>query len=100
MFARCWSGRSSRRQRRSSPRKFTRMTNAPALPQLSFSLPSFSAEDPGGWGHLRDRARVADEAGIDRVVCSDHVVYGENLEAYSDPSVGGQAGGKQPTGPD
>ena len=28
-------------------------------PQLSTSLPSFSAEDPGGWGHLRVRAEVA-----------------------------------------
>jgi probable F420-dependent oxidoreductase len=76
------------------------MIAAPLLPQLSAMLPCFSAEDPGGWGHLRDRARIADEAGIDRVVVSDHVVYGENLEAYGDPSIGGQVGGKQPTGPD
>src|SRR4051812_1490508 len=75
------------------------MTGAPT-PQLSFSLPTFSAEDPGGWGHLRDRAQIAEEAGIDRVVVSDHVAFGENLEAYSDPSKGGTAGGKQPTGPD
>jgi probable F420-dependent oxidoreductase len=73
---------------------------APTLPQLSTSLPSFSAEDPGGWGHLRVRATVAEKAGIDRVVCSDHVVYGENLDAYGDPSKGGTTGGKQPTGPD
>jgi probable F420-dependent oxidoreductase len=33
-------------------------------------------------------------------VCSDHVAYGENLEAYGDPKNGGSAGGKQPTGPD
>jgi probable F420-dependent oxidoreductase len=64
------------------------------------ALPSFSAEDPGGWGHLRARAIAADEAGIDRVVCSDHVAFGENLEAYADASIGGSAGGKQPTGPD
>src|SRR4051812_16218798 len=75
------------------------MTSAPT-PQLSFSLPTFSAEDPGGWGHLRDRARIAEEAGIDRVVCSDHVVFGENLDAYGNPKTGGTAGGKQPTGPD
>jgi alkanesulfonate monooxygenase SsuD/methylene tetrahydromethanopterin reductase-like flavin-dependent oxidoreductase (luciferase family) len=31
---------------------------------------------------------------------SDHVVFGENLEAYADPSVGGASGGRQPTGPD
>jgi probable F420-dependent oxidoreductase len=69
-------------------------------PQLSVSLASFSAEDPGGWSRLREQIRVAEVAGIDRVVVSDHVVYGENLEAYGDPSVGGTVGGRQPTGPD
>ena len=47
-----------------------------------------------------DRAQAADEAGIDRVYVSDHVVFGENMEAYSRPEVGGQEGGRQPTGPD
>jgi alkanesulfonate monooxygenase SsuD/methylene tetrahydromethanopterin reductase-like flavin-dependent oxidoreductase (luciferase family) len=28
------------------------------------------------------------------------VAFGENLDAYGDPKVGGSAGGKQPTGPD
>ena len=69
-------------------------------PQLSFHLPTFSAEDPGGWDRLRSLALVADEAGIDRVVCSDHVAFGENLDAYGDPKSGGTVGGKQPTGPD
>jgi probable F420-dependent oxidoreductase len=73
---------------------------ASTFPQLSLSLPTFSAEDPGGWGHLRDRARICDEAGIDRVVVSDHVAFGENLDAYANPATGGTAGGKQPTGPD
>ena len=68
--------------------------------QLSTNLPTFAAEDPGSWQHVLDAAVAADEAGIDRVVMSDHVVFGENLEAYADPSIGGQAGGKQPTGPD
>lgn len=63
-------------------------------------LRTFSAEDPGGWDHVVDLARAADEAGIDRVVMSDHVVFGENLEAYADPKRGGATGGKQPTGPD
>jgi probable F420-dependent oxidoreductase len=31
---------------------------------------------------------------------SDHVVFGENLEAYGDSTIGGIEGGKQPTGPD
>lgn len=63
-------------------------------------LRTFAAEDPGGWDHIVDLACAADEAGIDRVVCSDHVVFGENLEAYGDPARGGMRGGRQPTGPD
>ncbi|GMU78674.1 MAG: LLM class F420-dependent oxidoreductase [Acidimicrobiia bacterium] len=75
------------------------MTNA-AAPQCSIMLRTFSAEDPGGWDHLVDLAVAADAAGIDRLVMSDHVVFGENLEAYGDPKLGGAKGGKQPTGPD
>ena len=41
-----------------------------------------------------------DAAGADRLVVSDHVVFGENFDAYGDPSVGGTRGGRQPTGPD
>ena len=63
-------------------------------------LRNFAAEDPGGWGHIVDLAVAADEAGVDRVVMSDHVVFGEDLEAYGDPKKGGARGGKQPTGPD
>ena len=69
-------------------------------PQLSMALLTFAAEDPGSWQHVLNRAVAADKAGVDRLVCSDHVVYGENLEAYSRPELGGTAGGKQPTGPD
>lgn len=69
-------------------------------PQCSIMLRTFSAEDPGGWDHVVDLTRAADDAGIDRVVMSDHVVFGENLEAYADPRRGGARGGKQPTGPD
>ena len=70
------------------------------LPQLSMSPPTYSAEDPGGWQHVFDRVQAADLAGVDRVVVSDHVVFGENLEEYGRPEIGGSAGGKQPTGPD
>jgi probable F420-dependent oxidoreductase len=49
---------------------------------------------------LLDQARIADEAGIDRLVVPDHVVFGEHLEEYGRPEVGGRRGGKQPTGPD
>jgi alkanesulfonate monooxygenase SsuD/methylene tetrahydromethanopterin reductase-like flavin-dependent oxidoreductase (luciferase family) len=68
--------------------------------QLSTSLPTFAAEDPGDWSHLVEFARAADQAGIDRLVMSDHIVFGEHLDAYSDPANGGSRGGRQPTGPD
>lgn len=68
--------------------------------QLSSSLPSFAAHDPGGWTHLFDHARLLDQAGFDRMVLSDHVVFGERLGEYSRPEIGGQQGGQQPTGPD
>jgi len=69
-------------------------------PQVSTQLPTFAQDDPGSWQFLIDRARAADAAGIDRIVVSDHVVYGENLDAYGDPKNGGAAGGKQPTDAD
>jgi probable F420-dependent oxidoreductase len=61
---------------------------------------TFSAEDPGGWDALFAQARLLDEAGVDRLVVSDHVVFGERLEEYGRPEIGGTAGGRQPTGPD
>lgn len=69
-------------------------------PQLTLMLRTFSPEDPGTWQPVLDVARAADTAGIDRVVMSDHVVFGENTEAYARPETGGVEGGKQPTGPD
>jgi probable F420-dependent oxidoreductase len=73
-----------------------------STPTLSIMLRSYSAADPGadGWQPLFDTARAADDAGVDRVFVSDHVVFGENMEAYARPEVGGQEGGRQPTGPD
>jgi probable F420-dependent oxidoreductase len=68
--------------------------------QLSIGVTSFAAEDPGTWEPLFDAARIADQAGVDRLVVSDHVVFGERLEEYGRPEIGGSAGGKQPTGPD
>jgi probable F420-dependent oxidoreductase len=72
----------------------------PTKPQLSMALMTFSADDPGSWQHVLNRAKAADKAGVDRLVVSDHVVYGENLEAYARPELGGTEGGKQPVGPD
>jgi probable F420-dependent oxidoreductase len=71
-------------------------------PALSIQPLNFAAEDPGvgGWKPLLDQARAADSAGVDRLVVSDHVVFGENLAAYADPQAGGIEGGQQPTGPD
>jgi probable F420-dependent oxidoreductase len=69
-------------------------------PQLSLTLKNFAAEDPGGWDALLDAAVGADRAGVDRVVVVDHVVFGEALDDYGRPELGGAAGGKQPTGPD
>jgi probable F420-dependent oxidoreductase len=69
-------------------------------PQLSVMLKNFSTSDPGSWQPLLEAAKGADQAGVDRIAISDHVVFGENLEAYGDSTVGGIEGGKQPTGPD
>ncbi len=44
------------------------------------------------WQQLIAAARAADDAGVDRIVLSDHVLLGENLDAY--------AWGRFPTGPD
>ncbi len=71
-----------------------------AFPMLSIGLPSFAVDTPGSWRPLLDRAQAADRAGVDRVVVSDHVVFGEHLEAYSRAELGGAEGGTQPTGPD
>ncbi len=68
--------------------------------QLSVGLRSFVADDPGTWEPLFERARLLDRAGVDRLLVSDHVVFGEHLEAYGQPELGGAANGVQPTGPD
>ncbi len=68
--------------------------------ELSIHLCNFSAEERPDWGEMFAFARAADAAGIDRLMVSDHVVFGERLEEYADPKLGGIEGGKQPTGPD
>ena len=45
-------------------------------------------------------AVTADQVGVDRVLVSDHVLFGNALDAYADPKNGGIEGGRQPTGPD
>ena len=78
----------------------TPQPNGTQQPQISLYLTTFSAQDPGSWQHVLDRARIAEDAGFDRLVVPDHVVFGEHLEEYARPEVGGAAGGQQPTGPD
>ncbi|MDE3203892.1 MAG: TIGR03619 family F420-dependent LLM class oxidoreductase [Acidobacteriota bacterium] len=68
--------------------------------QLSTALQSFVPDERGDWAALVRFARMADQAGFDRLVISDHVVFGEDLDAYGDPRKGGATGGRQPTGPD
>ncbi|MEX2626081.1 MAG: TIGR03619 family F420-dependent LLM class oxidoreductase [Ilumatobacteraceae bacterium] len=69
------------------------------MSELSIHLVSFS-EHGGDWSSLLRTAEIADAAGVDRVVVSDHVAFGERLDAYSRPELGGTVGGQQPTGPD
>lgn len=76
------------------------MATEPTTPQLSIQIRTFSQDDPGSWEFLIEQCEAADRAGIDRIVVSDHVAYGEDLEAYGDPKKGGSIGGKQPTDAD
>ncbi|AEV76628.1 putative F420-dependent oxidoreductase, Rv2161c family [Mycolicibacterium rhodesiae NBB3] len=69
-------------------------------PELSLYLTTYTDAPHHDWRATLDLAQAMDTAGVDRLVVSDHLVFGENLEAYADPSIGGQAGGRQPTGPD
>ncbi len=75
-------------------------TVTPTSPTISIHLRNFAPDAPPSWEPLLVRARAADAAGIDRVVVSDHVAFGDHLDAYSDPARGGSAGATQPTGPD
>lgn len=68
-------------------------------PQLTIQLLTFSDLENPDWQLVLEQAKAADDAGVDRLVVSDHIAFGTNLKAYGDPAVGGTAGGKQPTGP-
>ncbi len=73
---------------------------AASAPELSLFLRSFADDDSGGWSHIFNQARAADVTGVDRLMVPDHVVFGENIDAYGDPKLGGRIGAKQPTGVD
>lgn len=63
-----------------------------APPQLSIGLSNFGGFAAGDWRGLVDLARVAEDAGCDRVVVVDHVVMGLHTDAYR--------WGRFPTGPE
>jgi probable F420-dependent oxidoreductase len=69
-------------------------------PKLIATLKAHSNSTTHDWSELVEFALGADEGGLDQLAISDHVAFGENLEAYSDPSLGGRRGGVQPTGSD
>jgi len=56
---------------------------AATRPTLSIMLPSFGSYLGYDWARLVELAREAEEAGVDRVVVSDHVVMGRHTEAYA-----------------
>ncbi len=66
------------------------MTATP--PTLTLGLPTFGSITGGDWRRLLELAQVAERAGVDRVVVTDHVVNGPNVAAYP--------WGRFPTGPD
>lgn len=68
-------------------------------PTLSTTLVTFG-DEPVDIARLLEVAAAADRAGVDRLLVSDHVVLGEQLDDYGRPELGGTAGGRQPTGPD
>lgn len=78
------------------------MTATGSRPRLSIALPTVSADEND---HLIAQrvlnvAGLLEEVGVDRVLVPDHVVFGESLDDYGDPRLGGVECGKQPTGPD
>jgi probable F420-dependent oxidoreductase len=78
----------------------SKQTFATVEPKLAIGLHNWSIDEPDSWQFLLDRAVAADRAGIDQLVVSDHVVFGENLDAYAKSELGGRDGGRQPTGSD
>src|SRR3954447_22738546 len=61
-------------------------------PALSLGLPNFGGWFGGDWSQLLDLARTAEDAGVDRLIVTDHVLMGRNTDAY--------VWGRFPTAPD
>lgn len=54
-----------------------------ARPTLSLTLPTFGSSVPANqWHRLLDLARSVDDAGVERVLLTDHVVMGGHLDRY------------------
>jgi len=53
-------------------------------PSLSVTLTSYGPgfRDPARWPEILDHARMAEAAGVDRILLTDHVVMGERTDAY------------------
>ena len=68
--------------------------------RLGVHLRNFAETPDDDWSRVVTTAVAADRCGVDYVVVSDHVLFGEQLGDYGDPRLGGVAGGRQPTGPD
>jgi probable F420-dependent oxidoreductase len=49
---------------------------------LSVGVPNFGGWAGGDWRGLIDLARIAEDAGVDRIVVNDHVVMGPDTSAY------------------
>ena len=70
-------------------------------PKFGIRVITREADHPARWREIIDQARAAEAAGADRVIVSgEHVVFGEHLEAYGRPELGGRSGGKLDIGPD
>lgn len=53
-------------------------------PTLSVTLTTYGPlfQDPGDWHRVVELARMAEDAGVDRILLTDHVVLGERTDAY------------------
>jgi probable F420-dependent oxidoreductase len=70
-------------------------------PEFGIRIITRDADDPQRWQQVILQARAAEAAGADRVIVSgEHVVFGEHLEAYGRPELGGRPGGQLDFGPD
>lgn len=81
--------------------KTVQSAGAQAAPTFAIRVITTEANDPARWREVINQARAAEAAGADQVIVSgDHVVFGEHLEAYGRPELGGRPGGKLTIGSD